>query len=136
MYIFHIFTILLYDIIRFIKTQRERERERENRSRRTFYLACLPGSQKCWSISLPACEWPQYHGSLYYLTCDFRKPLNKQFILGIASANPSPYIRLSRDTQHKLCTKCDLFKSFVGCNAVFISWLNKKSCVINTCVSF
>ena len=78
-------------------------------------------------------EWPQCHGSLY-LTSDFRKPLNNQYILGIASANSSPTIRLSRNTQQKLCKKCTLYESFVGCDAIFINLLKKTSSVINTCV--
>ena len=114
--------------------QREREREREQRSRRTLYLACLPGSLTWWSTSIPAREWPQCHGSLY-LTCDFRKTLNNQYILGIANTNSSPTIRISRYIQHTLCKKCTLFASFVGCDAVFINLLKKKtSSVINTCV--
>ena len=129
MCMFHNFTNFFYDIIGFIKT--EREREREHQSRRTVYLACLPGLLKWWSTSIPAREWQQCHCSLY-LTFDFRKPLNEQFILGIASTNTSLTIRLSRDTQHKLikyCIKCNLFESFVGCDAVYIILLKKNSSV-------
>ena len=39
-------------------------------------------------------------------------------------------IRLSRDTLDKLCKKCTLFESFVGCDAVFINLIAKKTRVL------
>ena len=88
--------------------------ERDHRSRRTLYLACLPGSLKWWSSSIQANEWPQCHCS-HYLTCDFRKSLNKQYILSIASANSSLTIRLFCDTQHKLWKNCVTYSNLLLC---------------------
>ena len=70
---------------------------------------------------------------LLYLTSHFRKLLNKQFILGIASASSSGTIRLSGDTQHKMYNKCNLLESFVGGDAVFINLLKKLVLLLHVC---
>lgn len=49
-------------------------------------------------------------------------------IFGIANAKSSSAVRLPNDTQHKLGNKCNLFKSFGECDAVYVSWLKKILC--------
>ena len=67
---------------------------------------------------------------LLYLTSHFQKLLNKQFILGIASANSTGTIRLSGDTQHNMYNKCNLLESLVGGYVVFINLLKQITCTL------
>ena len=106
-------------LVRYIKLrERDKEREREHYVQhfiKVVYQFRWYNRDKWWST--PFGTWTDQDVLVHLLwkVIFERKWFSKAYnvVLGIASANSCPNIRLSRDTQHKLYNKCKLFENCV-----------------------